>query len=148
MIQLVDQAHGEQRAGIDDLRRIGLGADRRIKLLCEPAAGSNVSENYIPCVAKEKAVDLKLFPDCPRDVKFHCKSLQYRGLRLRGWLGVLFRCCYRRYKISASARRLCVFCCGQRQTAGSISLPKRMRQFGASDGELVVFATASIWIDA
>ncbi len=53
MVQFVDQAHGEQRAGVDDLCRIGLRSASLVELVREPAACSHVRKDYIPGVTKK-----------------------------------------------------------------------------------------------
>ncbi len=69
--ELVDEAHGEEGAGVVRACGVGVRAARFVQRFGELAARGDVGEDDVAGVAEEQVVDLGCFADGAGDVKFH-----------------------------------------------------------------------------
>ena len=69
--QLVDETHGEERAGVVRAGWVGVRSAGLIERRGQLAAGSHVGEDSVAGIAEEQVVDLGGFANCAGDVKFH-----------------------------------------------------------------------------
>jgi hypothetical protein len=74
--ELVDEAHGEEGAGVEGGGRIGVGARPSLSAAARLAAGGYVGEDDVAGVAEEQVVDLGRFADGAGDVEFHLGRLR------------------------------------------------------------------------
>jgi hypothetical protein len=82
--ELVDQAHSEERAGVQDGARLAAGLARLVRLAGELAGRRKIGEDGVACVVEEQVVNVKFGTYCPRNVKFHsCASVNLGG----DWVG-------------------------------------------------------------
>jgi hypothetical protein len=83
--ELVDEAHGKQRACVERASRVGVRSARLVQRIRQLAARRYVGEDDVAGVAEEQVVDLGCFSDCAGDVKFHFEgaSAQLNQYRLQ-----------------------------------------------------------------
>jgi hypothetical protein len=86
--ELVDEAHGEEGAGVEGGGGVGVGVGF-IEGCGEAARGGDIGEDDVAGVAEEEVVDLGRFADGAGDVEFHLGRLRalQEVSRLREGLG-------------------------------------------------------------
>ncbi|WP_433982998.1 hypothetical protein RBB78_14600 [Tunturiibacter empetritectus] len=75
VVELIDQAHGEESAGVDDSCWISLLGAQILELFCQLSACSDVGEDDVAGVVEEQIVQVQFFSESAGDMKFHAGFL-------------------------------------------------------------------------
>ena len=71
--ELVDEAHGEEGAGVEGAGGIGVGPAHFVQRVGQLPARRHVGEDDVARIAKQEVVDLGCFANGAGDVEFHSR---------------------------------------------------------------------------